>query len=64
VFLRIGHGEDDEDQQFTSPKKQAEKEIEQLSALDKKLEEYTYDQGERSNFFDHTFSIAKKKLKM
>jgi len=32
--------------------------------LDKELEDYSFEQGETSNFFDHTFSIAKKKLRM
>lgn len=66
VFLRIGHGEkeEEEDAGNLSPVKQAEKEAEGMSPLDKKLEEYTYEQGETSSFFDHTATIAVKRMRV
>jgi len=66
VFLRIGHGEEEqeEDAQNLSPAKQAEKATENLSPLEQQLEEYSSDQGETSSFFDHTATIATKRLRM
>jgi hypothetical protein len=66
VFLRIGHGEQ-EDSPDASPVRQAEKlalEAEKLSAEERELEDYTSEFAESSTFFDHTATITMKKVRM
>lgn len=65
VFLKIGHGEEVEEEKFNKLQESALKEKTPLTAEEKRLEEYTItDDAERSVFFNHTMTVMKKKVLM